>query len=76
MRWAGRSGAPLSSVVLVTFHKLLAKSWMGYFGDGQSANDELDPDSQAKLETIFPFPDSGMRFDLPPDQAREWLRWS
>ena len=75
LRWGGRSGAPTQELLQTTHHSPSSTSWLGYFGDGQAAYAELDPDALEKLQAIFPYPATGMPFDLPQAARHDWLPW-
>ncbi len=75
LRWGGRCGASAQQLLLTTHHSAKSGSWIQYFGNGQSAFEEIDMDALEKLQLIFPYPSSGMRFDLPLDQRHDWLPW-
>lgn len=75
LRWGGRCGAPLNQLLLTTHHSSSSGSWLLYFGDGEAAFAELDPDAFEKLQTIFPYPTTGMPFDLPQAERHQWLPW-
>jgi hypothetical protein len=75
MRWAGKCGASTQNVLQTTHHSALAKSWLVYFGEGQEAYDELDPDYLQKLQAFCPYPAGGMCLNLPMEQRSQWMRW-
>jgi len=54
----------------------MSSSWHLYFGDGQTAAEEVDEGELDRLLQMFPFPSDGMRIELKPDERSRWMSYT